>query len=81
MERRDSVDDHLDRWVPLPPELDPVIEGVVRGFVRRRPSSADRRRVDVGFTAEGCNAWRAAMAVAGREEERILRTLSAAGSR
>src|SRR4051794_31800537 len=29
MERHDSVDDHLARWVPLLPHLDPVAEGVV----------------------------------------------------
>jgi DNA-binding MarR family transcriptional regulator len=39
-----------------------------RGFVRRRPSSADRRRVDVELAADGYRAWRAA-------------TLPAAGSR
>ena len=29
MQLRDSVDDHLDRWLPLLPHLDPVVEAVV----------------------------------------------------
>src|SRR2546422_6922114 len=29
MRARDSVDDHLDRWLPLLPHLDPVVEAVV----------------------------------------------------
>jgi DNA-binding MarR family transcriptional regulator len=144
MERHDSVDDHLARWVPLLPHLDPVVEGVVtrmrflvkhlrtvkerglaeyqlqefeyttlqalaarkgravpselisdlrispaamtgrldslerRGFVHRQPSHVDRRRVDVELTENGYQAWRAAMDVVGREEERILDGLSAA---
>lgn len=144
MERRDSVDDHLDRWVPLLPHLDPEIEAVVarmaflvkhlrrvkerglaeyelqdfeystlqalaarqgravpselvsdlrvspaamtgrldtlerRGYVQRRQSSVDRRRVDVELTANGYDAWRAATDAVGSEEHRILGTLSGA---
>src|SRR5437773_1653286 len=29
MSDRDSVNDHLDRWLPVMPDLDPVIEGAV----------------------------------------------------
>lgn len=144
MRLRDSVDDHLDRWLPLLPHLDPVAEGVVtrmgflvkhlrkvkdaglaeyelqdheystlqalaarggravpselvadlmmspaamtgrldaleqRGFVRRQQSTVDRRRVDVELTVSGFDAWRSATEVVGREERRILDTLSPA---
>jgi DNA-binding MarR family transcriptional regulator len=144
MEPRDSVDGHLDRWLPLLPELDPVIEGAVtrmqvlakhlhkvkehglaeydlqdfeystlkalaarkgraapselvadlrvspaamtgrldtleeRGFVVRRPSVVDRRRVDVELTEAGYDAWRSAMGVVGHEGQRIMATLTAA---
>jgi hypothetical protein len=66
MERRDSVDDHLDRWVPLLPHLDP----------HRRQSTVDRRRVDVELTADGGQAWRSATDVVGCEEHRIPETLT-----
>lgn len=46
-----------------------------RGFVRRRPSTTDRRRVDVELTDEGRSTWVGAMEVLGHEEERLLRTL------
>ncbi|MET8683959.1 MarR family transcriptional regulator [Streptomyces sp. NPDC004732] len=46
-----------------------------RGLVRRTPSSRDRRRVDVELTEPGRAAWRGAMAVLGREEERLLGVL------
>ncbi|WNI22899.1 MarR family transcriptional regulator [Streptomyces sp. ITFR-16] len=46
-----------------------------RGFVRRRPSTTDRRRVDVELTDEGRSTWIGAMEVLGHEEERLLRTL------
>ncbi|HEV2779380.1 MAG TPA: MarR family transcriptional regulator [Actinophytocola sp.] len=52
-----------------------------RGFVRRRQSAVDRRRVDVELTEDGYDAWRAAIDVVGREENRILGTLSAAERR
>jgi DNA-binding MarR family transcriptional regulator len=142
MEHWDSVDEHLERWLPLLPHLDPDIEGAVtrmsflkqhlhkvkeqalaeyqlqefeystlqalagrkgraapselvadlrmspaamtgrldtleqRGFVRRRQSAVDRRRVDVELTDAGYDAWRAAMAVVRREEERMMDALS-----
>ncbi|MEU7579495.1 MarR family transcriptional regulator [Streptomyces sp. NPDC041068] len=46
-----------------------------RGLVRRTPSKKDRRRVDVELTESGRAAWRGAMAVLGREEERLLGVL------
>jgi len=144
MSDRDSVEEHLDRWLPLLPDLDPVVEAVVvrmgflvkhlrkvkerglaeyelqdfeystlhalaarkgravpselvadlrmspaamtgrldaleqRGFVRRQQSTVDRRRVDVELTDAGYDAWRSAMDVVGREERRMLATLTAA---
>ncbi|MFD6564146.1 MarR family transcriptional regulator [Micromonospora profundi] len=47
-----------------------------RGFVRRIPSTVDRRRVDVELTDEGEAAWRGAMEVQGAEEHRLLGALS-----
>ncbi|MEU8503438.1 MarR family transcriptional regulator [Streptomyces brevispora] len=46
-----------------------------RGFVRRTPSTTDRRRVDVELTAEGRSTWIGAMDVLGNEEERLLGVL------
>ncbi|WP_406383406.1 MarR family winged helix-turn-helix transcriptional regulator [Streptomyces sp. NBC_01618] len=46
-----------------------------RGFVRRTPSTADRRRVDVELTDEGRSTWLGAMDVLGHEEYRLLGTL------
>lgn len=140
---RDWTDLHVERWLPVLPELDPDIEGAVtrakvltdhlrrvtersladfdmhkhefetlhclagrggraapselaadlkmapasvtgrldalerRGFVRRTPSAADRRRVDVELTREGRAAWLGAMDVVGHEEYRLLGTLNA----
>ncbi|MCX0245620.1 MarR family winged helix-turn-helix transcriptional regulator [Streptomyces sp. NPDC008163] len=48
-----------------------------RGFVRRTPSTTDRRRVDVVLTDEGRSTWRGAMAFLGHEEERLLGVLDA----
>lgn len=142
MERRDSVDDHLDRWLPLLPNLDPTIEGAVtrmqvlvkhlhkvkeqglaeyelqdfefstlkalaarkgraapselvadlrispaamtgrldtleeRGYVVRRQSSVDRRRVDVELTKAGYDAWESAMGAVGQEERRLMAVLN-----
>ncbi|BAU85597.1 transcriptional regulator, marR family [Streptomyces laurentii] len=139
---RDWTDDHVARWQPVLPELDPVVEGAVtrmkklsvhfrrvreqslvdfelerhefdtlhklagrggtaapselaqdldlapasvtgrldalekRGFVRRTPSTADRRRVVVELTATGRATWLGAMDVLGHEEERLLGVLS-----
>nr|WSW67231.1 MarR family transcriptional regulator [Streptomyces sp. NBC_00995] len=46
-----------------------------RGFVRRRPSTTDRRRVDVELTEEGRSTWTGAMEFLGHEEERLLGVL------
>ncbi|MCG7529350.1 MarR family transcriptional regulator [Streptomyces sp. OfavH-34-F] len=46
-----------------------------RGFVRRTPSTTDRRRVDVELTDEGREIWRVAMDSLGHEEERLLGVL------
>ncbi|MBY8875791.1 MarR family transcriptional regulator [Micromonospora sp. PLK6-60] len=48
---------------------------VRRGFVRRIPSTVDRRRVDVELTDAGRAAWRAALDVQGAEEHRLLGAL------
>ncbi|TRV75016.1 MarR family transcriptional regulator [Streptomyces sp. 130] len=48
-----------------------------RGFVRRTPSTTDRRRVDVVLTDEGRSTWLGAMAILGHEEERLLGVLDA----
>ncbi|MFF0422914.1 MarR family winged helix-turn-helix transcriptional regulator [Streptomyces sp. NPDC004520] len=137
-EPRDWTDEHVARWQPVLPRLDPVVEGAVtrmkklsvhlrrvreqslvdfdlerhefdtlhklagrggsaapselaqdldlapasvsgrldalekRGFVRRTPSTTDRRRVVVELTASGRETWRGAMDVLGHEEERLL---------
>ncbi|MFI1767179.1 MarR family winged helix-turn-helix transcriptional regulator [Streptomyces sp. NPDC020800] len=47
-----------------------------RGFVRRTPSKADRRRVDVELTDSGRATWLSAMDVVGDEEYRLLGVLS-----
>ncbi|MCF0094677.1 MarR family transcriptional regulator [Micromonospora sp. MH99] len=138
----DVVDQHIERWLPVVPDLDRDIEGTVvrmirltrhlravkervladfdlprheyetlhalagrrgraapsdlaadltvapasitarvdtllrRGFVRRIPSTVDRRRVDVELTDEGMDAWRAAMESQGAEEQRLLGALT-----
>ncbi|WP_406093408.1 MarR family winged helix-turn-helix transcriptional regulator [Streptomyces sp. NBC_01013] len=46
-----------------------------RGFVRRTPSTSDRRRVDVELTDEGRATWTGAMEFLGHEEERLLGVL------
>ncbi|MER7417065.1 MarR family transcriptional regulator [Micromonospora peucetia] len=50
---------------------------VRRGFVRRIPSTTDRRRVDVELTGAGQAAWHGAMDVQGAEEHRLLSALAA----
>ncbi|MBP0450488.1 MULTISPECIES: MarR family winged helix-turn-helix transcriptional regulator [unclassified Kitasatospora] len=47
-----------------------------RGFVVRTPSTEDRRRVDVELTEAGLEAWRQALDVVGREEQRLLGVLA-----
>ncbi|MEV4200757.1 MarR family winged helix-turn-helix transcriptional regulator [Micromonospora globbae] len=138
----DRTDEHVQRWLPVLPDLDPDVEGAVtrmahltrhlravkeraladvdlpaheyetlhalagrggraapselaadlgmapasitarvdalvrRGFVRRIPSSTDRRRVDVALTDAGRAAWRGALDVCGAEEQRLLGVLA-----
>ncbi|MFU8874283.1 MarR family winged helix-turn-helix transcriptional regulator [Micromonospora sp. SL4-19] len=142
MTDRDRIDQHVARWLPVLPDLDPDIEGAVtrmsflsrhlrevkdraladldlqekeygtlhalagrggraapteiagdlrmapasitarvdalvrRGFVRRIPSTVDRRRIDVELTDAGLAAWRRAMGVVGDEEHRVLGALT-----
>ncbi|MEU7826200.1 MarR family transcriptional regulator [Catellatospora sp. NPDC049133] len=52
-----------------------------RGFIRRTPSAADRRRVDIELTESGRAAWLGAMDVLGHEEYRLLGALNAAERR
>ncbi|MEV0428096.1 MarR family winged helix-turn-helix transcriptional regulator [Micromonospora sp. NPDC049836] len=142
MTARDRTDRHVERWLPVLPDLDPDVEGAVtrmsvltrhlrevkdralaeldlqekeygtlhalagrggraapseiaddlrmapasitarvdalvrRGYVRRIPSTVDRRRIDVELTAAGRDAWRRGMEVVGDEEWRVLGVLS-----
>ncbi|MBW8482892.1 MarR family winged helix-turn-helix transcriptional regulator [Actinomadura parmotrematis] len=142
MDARDRTDEHVDRWRPLLPGLDPDTEGAVtrvhflsrhlkqdreryladaglhlhefetlhalvarggraapsalaadlgrpansvtgrldglerRGLVERTPSPTDRRRVDVALTADGRDAWQAAMDALGAEEDRLFAALT-----
>ncbi|MFJ3087643.1 MULTISPECIES: MarR family winged helix-turn-helix transcriptional regulator [unclassified Streptomyces] len=46
-----------------------------RAFVRRTPSTTDRRRVDVQLTDEGRATWLGAIGILGHEEERLLGVL------
>ena len=46
------------------------------GYLRRIPSSSDRRRVDVEVTNAGLDLWRQAMARRGHAEEDLMATLS-----
>ncbi|MFC8130075.1 MarR family winged helix-turn-helix transcriptional regulator [Streptomyces sp. NPDC057302] len=46
-----------------------------RGLLRRTPSKADRRRVDVELTESGRSIWLGAMDVLGHEEYRLLGVL------
>ncbi|MFD9795084.1 MarR family winged helix-turn-helix transcriptional regulator [Streptomyces sp. NPDC059070] len=139
---RDWTQGHVERWLPVLPGLDPVVEGAVtrmkrlsvhltrvreqslvdfalertefdtlhklagrggtatpsqlaadldlapasvtgrldalerRGFVRRTPSTTDRRRVHVELTEPGRATWRGAMDMLGDEESRVLGALS-----
>ncbi|MFK8908006.1 MarR family winged helix-turn-helix transcriptional regulator [Streptomyces sp. YS-3] len=141
-EKRDWTDGHVERWLPVLPGLDPVVEGAVtrmkmlsshlrrvrersladfaldrpefdtlhklagrggtatpsqlamdldlapasvtgrldalerRGFVRRTPSTTDRRRVHVELTDSGRAVWQGAMDMLGDEESRVLGALS-----
>ncbi|MGL5853508.1 MAG: MarR family winged helix-turn-helix transcriptional regulator [Phycicoccus sp.] len=51
------------------------------GWVQRRPSADDRRRVVVEATRKGVSAWRAAMAVRGRAEDELVGVLTSAEQR
>ncbi|GAA1855381.1 MarR family winged helix-turn-helix transcriptional regulator [Asanoa iriomotensis] len=141
---RDSVDDHIEQWLPLLVGLDPDAEGAItrmqhlvrhirkhkdamlakhdlqagefdtlhtlmrlgephrttptrlatelamspaamtgrldalaqRGFVRRAPSTTDRRKVDIELTEAGKRAWTDAIADMGFEETRVLAVLN-----
>jgi DNA-binding MarR family transcriptional regulator len=141
-EPHDWTDEHVARWLPVLPGLDPDIEGAVtrmkrlsvhlrrvreqslvdfdlerhefdtlhklagrggtaapselaadldlapasvtgrldvlerRGFVRRTPSTTDRRRVVVELTEAGRSTWLGAMDVLGHEEYRLLGVLT-----
>ncbi|MEW2487053.1 MarR family transcriptional regulator, partial [Streptomyces sp. NPDC048411] len=46
-----------------------------RGFIRRTPSTTDRRRVDVELTEEGRSTWLGTMDFLGHEEYRLLGVL------
>lgn len=48
------------------------------GFVRRTTAAGDRRRVDIEVTDAGVEVWREAMALRGREEERVVHVLDPA---
>jgi DNA-binding MarR family transcriptional regulator len=61
-----------------PPSVTARIDALVaRGYVRRTPSQADRRRVDIELTEQGRAAWLGAMDILGHEEYRLLGTLTA----
>lgn len=46
-----------------------------RGFVRRTPSTSDRRRIHVELTESGRATWLGAMEALGHEEERLIGVL------
>ena len=56
------------------PVSSPLVVG--RGFVRRLPSTTDRRKVDIELTDTGLAAWHEAMDLLGEEEERIIGVLA-----
>jgi DNA-binding MarR family transcriptional regulator len=47
------------------------------GWVQRRPSPDDRRRVDVEVTRAGIRTWRAAMVRRGQVEDQVVHALDA----
>ncbi|RKR87029.1 DNA-binding MarR family transcriptional regulator [Micromonospora pisi] len=52
MEHRDSTDDHVDRWLPVLPDLDPDVEGAVTRatkLTRHLRRVKERYLVDFGF--------------------------------
>lgn len=48
------------------------------GWIQRKADADDRRRVGIEVTRSGMDVWRRAMALRGRAEEDVLRTLPAA---
>ncbi|MER7006110.1 MarR family transcriptional regulator [Dactylosporangium sp. NPDC000555] len=46
------------------------------GYIKRTPSSIDRRSVNIEATSAGVAIWRRAMALRGRAEEELLGALS-----
>jgi DNA-binding MarR family transcriptional regulator len=46
------------------------------GWIQRRASADDRRRIDVEVTRAGADLWRRAMSHRGRDEEDLLSTLT-----
>jgi DNA-binding MarR family transcriptional regulator len=46
------------------------------GYLKRTPSSTDRRSVHIEATSAGVDVWRRAMALRGRDEQELLGTLS-----
>ena len=51
------------------------------GWVQRRPSADDRRRVGVEITRAGADIWRRAMALRGSAEEELVGALTPAEQR
>jgi DNA-binding MarR family transcriptional regulator len=47
-----------------------------KGFLKRVPGTADRRKVDVEITRAGMDIWRKAMALRGEAEEELAGVLS-----
>jgi DNA-binding MarR family transcriptional regulator len=47
------------------------------GWIQRHPVAGDRRRVEVEATRSGVQVWRDAMALRGRDEDRIAEALTA----
>jgi DNA-binding MarR family transcriptional regulator len=46
-----------------------------RGFIKRTPAAADRRRVDIEATREGVAIWRRAMELRGKAEDELAGAL------
>ena len=46
------------------------------GWIQRRPSAEDRRRVEVEVTRAGAGVWRRAMGLRGRAEDEVVAVLS-----
>ena len=46
------------------------------GWIQRRASADDRRRIDIEVTKAGADLWRRAMSLRGRDEDDLLATLT-----